>query len=1083
MMIVRRGHREIIAGLLLGLTTIGPAQAEDDRPPTQSAPVSTAETETAPEVDLEKLQVSLQPLIDEIQRLTEAGEALAAGRKQRELVEALITALGADHDFVWQAENELEFRVSEVLITAVEQQDYVTARQAVRLLKHLQPDPDFPEPQAARWSELFLVRWCLNQDRLTAASELLQQDEASFAALPETNLQRLESVLLKGQLAERRGDYPTADQLYRDVERLTQATAAPVDSAPDRMALYVEALAGRVQVGTMQGDWDQATQLCQTWRAAAVSQGQAGQSSVAESWLAETAILRYSGRLAEAEVACRKALVQLEVLAAADAPPQLLTALAWNELSLIQALLGEPLTAHQSALRAWQIYTALLGPDAPVVTRLEGNLAELARQLPLEERQQFEGFLDQALERARATPSTPPRVLATLLQTAARYAELDHDWATAAEYFQTVVELRQQALGDQHHATARAHFHLARCQMALGQLDDAQGSLSAALKTFEIQFGPRHVETAMVIADQGLLAELHREFSAAASYYRQALERLQQARARIGVRGLDAVGLSESAMVTARLVTLLANQQQAADAAFIWQRSLGASLREEVALRQLRTLQPAASAELRQLEDELAQVTAQLDRLRTSDVVEPTTIVQLRQQEDRLLAELVELKQRFLQSSQEMPGIDLDLATLQQSLNHDEAIIGWVSRSDAIPTTVPQHWGVVLRPPGKPVWIPLAEGEFADLATRLRDAIARTDFTPLVELQPLIAQMRNIVWKPLAAALAETADGPAVRTLLVMPSPGLQGVPINLFAEFQQRVVYLPSGAISVWLQQRTQARSSTAAQGLLAIGDPEFLPADQSGTLQTAARWSPLPGTRQEVQAIAAACERQHEPITLRFGADAQQTWLADQAKENVLQQYRWLHFATHGEANPHLPLRSRLILAHEPLLTDGVAGAGPSYEAPSELTAETILRTWNLQADLVTLSACESALGRFTASEGYVGFSQALLLAGSQSVVSSLWKVDDLATALLMTRFYENLLGARDDLPQPLPVSESLHEAQQWLRMLTDVEQQRMLSVLQQGRPLQTVAATAPPNGNRISPYAHPHYWAAFVLIGNPR
>ena len=67
------------------------------------------------------------------------------------------------------------------------------------------------------------------------------------------------------------------------------------------------------------------------------------------------------------------------------------------------------------------------------------------------------------------------------------------------------------------------------------------------------------------------------------------------------------------------------------------------------------------------------------------------------------------------------------------------------------------------------------------------------------------------------------------------------------------------------------------------------------------------------------------------------------------------------------------------------------------------------------MTLSACETALGREAGGEGFVGFTQALLMSGARSVCLSLWKVDDTATALLMQRFYANLLGVRPGFSQP--------------------------------------------------------------------
>ena len=66
--------------------------------------------------------------------------------------------------------------------------------------------------------------------------------------------------------------------------------------------------------------------------------------------------------------------------------------------------------------------------------------------------------------------------------------------------------------------------------------------------------------------------------------------------------------------------------------------------------------------------------------------------------------------------------------------------------------------------------------------------------------------------------------------------------------------------------------------------------------------------------------------------------------------------------------------------------------------------------------LSACESGLGRYAGGEGYLGFAQALFVKGARSLVLSQWRVDDRAASLLMTRFYQNLLGHRPGLSKPL-------------------------------------------------------------------
>ena len=88
--------------------------------------------------------------------------------------------------------------------------------------------------------------------------------------------------------------------------------------------------------------------------------------------------------------------------------------------------------------------------------------------------------------------------------------------------------------------------------------------------------------------------------------------------------------------------------------------------------------------------------------------------------------------------------------------------------------------------------------------------------------------------------------------------------------------------------------------------------------------------------------------------------------------------------------------------------------------------MSTWKLDAELVTLSACRSGLGRQGGGEGFIGFAQAFFLAGARSLVVSLWEVDDRATSLLMTRFYQNWLGKRPGLDRPLSKAEALREAQ---------------------------------------------------------
>ncbi len=258
---------------------------------------------------------------------------------------------------------------------------------------------------------------------------------------------------------------------------------------------------------------------------------------------------------------------------------------------------------------------------------------------------------------------------------------------------------------------------------------------------------------------------------------------------------------------------------------------------------------------------------------------------------------------------------------------------------------------------------------------------------------------------------------------------------------------------------------------------------------------WPALPGTRVEAEGLHRLFAGPGaEPLVLS-GSEASEQRLYELAKSGDLGKYRYLHLATHGTVDDRFALRSALILSRDHLPDpDKQLDAGlPVFDG--RLTAEKVLRQWHLNADLVTLSACQTALGKYERGEGFVGFAQALILAGSRSVCLSLWKVDDTATALLMGRFYANLLGKREGLKGPMPKAEALAEAKAWLRGLTREEAAQRAAKMSDGvargkRPKLPPATMPEAEAKRKAkasveadrPYAHPYYWAAFVLIGDP-
>jgi tetratricopeptide (TPR) repeat protein len=242
-----------------------------------------------------------------------------------------------------------------------------------------------------------------------------------------------------------------------------------------------------------------------------------------------------------------------------------------------------------------------------------------------------------------------------------------------------------------------------------------------------------------------------------------------------------------------------------------------------------------------------------------------------------------------------------------------------------------------------------------------------------------------------------------------------------------------------------------------------------------------PLPGTRLEVSALAGLLPEGQATVLL--GSKASEQELGTLAAAGKLKAYRLVHLATHGTVDPVSAAHSVLELSRDRLPgPDEQARLAAAGQKPltGRLSVETIGDTWDLDADVVALSACQTALGPDGGGEGLLGFAQVLLGRGARSLLLSLWKVDDTATALLMTRFYQNLLGQREGLERPLGKAAALAEAKRWLRGLTASEAGRLKGELEAGRRGPPEAVSGPVAA--AHPYEHPTYWAAFILIGDP-
>lgn len=186
------------------------------------------------------------------------------------------------------------------------------------------------------------------------------------------------------------------------------------------------------------------------------------------------------------------------------------------------------------------------------------------------------------------------------------------------------------------------------------------------------------------------------------------------------------------------------------------------------------------------------------------------------------------------------------------------------------------------------------------------------------------------------------------------------------------------------------------------------------------------LPGTETEVNQIKALLTNKQIPCEVLINHSANET----SVKSETLKNYDLIHFATHGIVDEENPDLSRIFLQNDSEAEDGNLFSGEIYNL-------------HLNANLVTLSACQTGLGKISKGEGVIGLSRALVYAGAKNLVVSFWSVADESTSQLMTTFYQRLITSTNK-----PFTEALRDAK-----LEMIEQEK---------------------------YASPFYWAPFVLIG---
>jgi CHAT domain-containing protein/Tfp pilus assembly protein PilF len=328
--------------------------------------------------------------------------------------------------------------------------------------------------------------------------------------------------------------------------------------------------------------------------------------------------------------------------------------------------------------------------------------------------------------------------------------------------------------------------------------------------------------------------------------------------------------------------------------------------------------------------------------------------------------------------------------------------------------------------------IPIKRTELANQTESFREQLAGRD----LGFRASARKLYDLLLKPAQGLLSGKSS------LVIAPDHKLWELPFQaLLAEDNRYVIetssvsYAPSLTVLREMMAKRDKHQpgrqiDPTVYALLALGNPAIgkETVERSALTLRDEKLDPLPEAEKEVKALGQL-----------YGGARSKVYVGAGAREDRLKaeaaQARVLHFATHGILNDASPMYSHLALAQGDKNEDGLLEA---WE----------LMQMDLRADLVVLSACETARGRFGAGEGVIGLTWALFVAGAPSTVVSQWEVESVSARELMLGFHRRLRA---------PSSKSLTKAEA-LRMAA-------LKLMKN-----------PSTG-------HPFYWAGFVLVGDGR
>jgi CHAT domain-containing protein len=609
---------------------------------------------------------------------------------------------------------------------------------------------------------------------------------------------------------------------------------------------------------------------------------------------------------------------------------------------------------------------------------------------------------------------------------------------TALELLEEALELQGDSIG-----RVTTLLEMGICQRRSGDLAASSASLAEALELAQAVHDPE-----LEAATRAQIARLERDRGnpeVAVAAIESALEILESLRSDVPSPDLRASffsgGQDDFGLYIGLLLELESSTPEDRYAALAFEASERARARTlvellaEARIEVRRGIDPELKAQETELAASLSDLQQKLVRELSRDQPRPERVAGLRDKLETLKARRRDFEVELRRSHPRYADIrypePLTLSDVQGMLDGDTALLQYFvdPESSYLFVVTDDRFSVEALPDSESI---------ATLVRSGRHALEQPGRRLYGQYRQAARELYDLLIEPAAGLLEDK------RRLLIAPSgdlhlfpfeallrpdgPSGDGTPPYLITRWS--VAYVPSASALASLQRPAGgAEEAVGRKTFVAFADPEVPgialqpdgrpppePAQRGGLDHDSWRWRRLPGARRESR--------------LFLGIDANE---ANVKNDAAPREARILHFASHALVDGEQPAYSALLMSASPDTEPAEDGLLQVHE----------IFNLDLDADLVVLSACETALGRRVRGEGLIGLTQAFLYAGARSVSVSLWPVADESTADLMVAFYRRVNAGESE-------AEALREAK--------------LDLIRSPR------------------QGHPYYWAPFVLVGNP-